>query len=136
MEHKGKCYICGADLVFDENDPNCTITDLDGEGINKEILCPHCGTTYVAYLRNDEEEEESHKCEGILDQGFGRCFECGGTLIWGGDFMRSDLDEDLPEEDDAIFRNLGCSECGISYNVYEPTENEKKNYPFWKEDKL
>lgn len=50
--------------------------------------------------------------------------------------MRSDLDEDIPEEDDAIFRNLGCSECGISYDVYEPSENEKKNYPFWKEDTL
>ena len=67
------------------------------------------------------------------DQGFGRCFECGGTLMWSGDFMRSDFCDDISDEDDEIVRNLICSHCYASYDVYELTEKEKKDYPYWNE---
>lgn len=126
----GKCYICGADLVFDKDKPNCEMNDLDGN-INKELRCPHCGTTYSSYTKKDEKVKES--CDGFNDQGFGRCFECGGTLMWSGDFMRSDFCDDISDEDDEIVRNLICSHCYASYDVYELTEKEKKDYPYWNE---
>ena len=66
--------------------------------------------------------------------GFGRCYVCGSPLTWNSDFMKSEIyGEELNDDDDAIVRNLSCGHCGASYEVCETSENDKKNYPFWKE---
>lgn len=57
---------------------------------------------------------------------------CGGTLVWGNDFMRSDLEPDIEsEEDDSLVRELTCSGCNSAFTVYEPSPNEMKKYPYW-----
>lgn len=140
-EIKGKCYICGEPLIWNENDENCCMDDyMDEEGtVIKEIKCPHCGTLYRYYITEENKsdiEEDSATCG---DKGFGECANCGGTVIWGGDFMRSDFENDpitgetLDEDDDAIVRSLTCGHCGCSMEVWETSVNEMKSgkYKHW-----
>lgn len=124
------CPVCGKPLVFDESKDNCFVDDMD-EGVKvKQITCQHCGTTYMAWEYEDSEEEEV-VCG---DQGFGNCFLCGGTLIWSGDFMLSDLDDSIEDDDDdALMQSLTCAHCGAPVEVYHVPENYKKDYPFWNE---
>lgn len=127
----GRCYICGQDLVWDEKSDYCFVTeDIDDYRV-EELICPECGTLYRAWVNTTEEEPEEVYCG---DQGFGNCIHCGGTHIWSGDFMRSDYDEKLSEEDDSLVRSLVCGSCGCSIEVIEPSENEVKSekYPHWK----
>ena len=134
MENKveGRCYICGKPLVWDENDENCFLNDyMDEEGtVVKEIKCTHCGALYQYYITEDNKADAEEDYVTCGDQGFGECAHCGGTVIWGGDFMRSDFDNDpltgetLCEDDDAIVRSLTCGHCGCSMEVWEPSLNE------------
>ena len=128
----GVCYICNQELEWNENSENCFKTDDIGEGFEvEEIICKECGTLHRAWIRTDEDSEESLT---VGDQGFGNCIHCGSTLVWSGDFMRSDYDESLSEDDDSIVRSLTCSGCGCSVEVVEPSKNEIKSgkYPHWK----
>lgn len=142
MENKaiGTCYICGKPLEWDENSENCEYDDyLDEEGtVMKIVTCPHCGTRYEYYItdENDPEAEEDYVTCG--DQGFGECVHCGGTVVWSGDFMRSDyfndpMDEDnnLKDDDDAIVRSLVCGHCGMLHRGMgtNPKRNEKRTVP-------
>lgn len=134
--NSGYCYICGCELVFDAKKENCELTEDIGEyGYVKEMTCPECGTVYRVWLLG-EEESESY-CPSISDQGFGNCIHCGGTLMWSGDFMRSDFEEGLSDDDDSIVRSLTCAHCGSPVEVTEPSQNEIKDskYDFWKEKK-
>lgn len=144
MENKieGRCYICGEPLVWDENDENCYLNDYmeDEDGtLVKEIKCAHCGTLYQYYITNENNAEAEEDYVTCGDQGFGECAHCGGTVIWGGDFMRSDFENDpnteetLDEDDDAIVRSLTCGHCGCSMEVWEPSLNEMKSgkYKHW-----
>lgn len=130
----GKCYICGSELVWDENAGNCFLTEGIGECNIKEITCMECGTHYTAYVPIDDESDGEDHTPCVGDQGFGNCFECGGTMIWSGDFMRSDFDGELDEKDDSIVRSLVCGGCGCSVEVIEPSENEIRSgkFPHWK----
>ena len=89
---------------------------------------------------NDADSEEDYITCG--DQGFGNCANCGGTIVWSGDFMRSDFYDDpsddgmhLHEDDDAIVRSLTCGHWGCGIYVWEPSQNEMKSgkYPYWEE---
>lgn len=144
MENKieGMCYICGEPLIWNENDENCYLNDeIDEDTIVKEIKCTHCGTLYQYYITNENDPNAEEDYVSCGDQGFGNCANCGGTVVWSGDFMRSDFDcdpmtgETIPEEDDAIVRSLVCGHCGCSMEVWEPSENEMKSgkYPYWKD---
>lgn len=130
----GTCYICGRDLVWNTESDNCFTTDDIGDGyIVEEIICTECGTLHRAWVRKEDEQDESLSSVG--DQGFGNCIHCGGTLVWSGDFMRSDYEgEDLSEDDDSLVRSLTCGGCGCVVEVIEPSKNEMKSgkYPHWK----
>lgn len=142
---KGVCYICGKPLVWDENAENCYLNDYmdDEEGtVVKEIKCEHCGTLYEHYITKDNDADSEEDYITCGDQGFGNCAHCGGTIVWSGDFMRSDFYDDpsddgmhLHEDDDAIVRSLTCGHCGCGIYVWEPSQNEMKSgkYPYWKE---
>lgn len=143
---EGICPVCGQPMVWDENDPNCYLNEdlFDEEGtIVKEIKCTNCGTLVQEWI-NDESDEGFGI--PVSNQGFGNCFNCGGTIVWGADFMRSDWDEEVQEQyndengepdysrvnpDDAIVRSCTCSGCGAGIEIHEPTPNEMKEYPYW-----
>lgn len=142
---EGVCYICGKPLVWDENADNCFLNDYmeDEEGtVVKEIQCKHCGTPYQYYVSNENNADVEEDYISCGDQGFGNCAHCGGTVVWSGDFMRSDFYDDpsddgnhLDEDDDAIVRSMTCAHCGCGIEVWEPTPNEMKSgkYPYWEE---
>lgn len=57
------------------------------------------------------------------------CFYCGGGgICWDSSAERS-------ESDDAIIDYYHCMRCGTSYEVYQPNEEEKKDYQeYWEND--
>lgn len=104
MENKieGVCYIRGGPLVWGENAENCYLNDYmeDEEGtIVKEIQCKHCGTLYQHYITKDNDADSEEDYITCGDQGFGNCAHCGGTIVWSGDFMRSDFYDDPSDEE-------------------------------------
>lgn len=53
------------------------------------------------------------------------CFYCGGKLCW-------DSLGDRSEDDDSVVGYYHCMQCGTSYEVYEPNEEEKQDYKeYW-----
>lgn len=54
------------------------------------------------------------------------CFRCGGVLCWDSSAPRSD-------DENAITDWYHCLKCGTSYEITEPSEEEKEDYKeFWK----
>lgn len=51
-----------------------------------------------------------------------KCFYCGGDIIWNSDI--DDLDEN--GEYGRIISLYTCRFCGREYEVYEPSEEDKK----------
>lgn len=127
-EKIGVCYVCRNKLIWNQYGENCEYI----EDVYKRIKCPHCGTKYEYHINGEYET-----CvDNVKDQGFGNCILCSGFLAWSGDFMRSDFDDTIKDEkDDAIVRNMTCSDCGCTVDVYEPSYNEiiSGKYPYWKE---
>lgn len=140
---KGQCYVCGEPLEWEEGASNCFLNDYmgeEGESYVKEVRCPNCGTLYQHYITEDNNADAEDDYISCGDQGFGKCVHCGGTVVWSGDFMRSDYFDDpsddgehLDEDDDSIVRSLTCGHCGCSIEAWEPTPNEMKSgeYPYW-----
>ena len=54
------------------------------------------------------------------------CFYCGGKLCWDSSGDRSD-------DDDSVVNFYHCVQCGASYEVYQPNEEEKQDYKeYWR----
>lgn len=62
-----------------------------------------------------------------------KCMRCGHELIIEGNFMLSDYDETLNEEDDAMVTYEHCPYCGARYELTDTPQSEKKLYPYWGE---
>lgn len=95
---------------------------------NGECPCVNPGTTPEDRLCPCREYRENNIChcnlyvrknEGLIY----RCFACGGELIWGADFMESELDG-CDESEDTIVNVLHCKDCGATVEVYHNRENE------------
>lgn len=65
----------------------------------------------------------------FIEANFGYCLICGHPLAWGGS---QDIGED---EEERQYDNYHCCNCGCDVEYWHPTEEEKANYPFWKEQK-
>jgi DNA-directed RNA polymerase subunit RPC12/RpoP len=61
----------------------------------------------------------------------GKCMRCGHDLIISGNYMLSDLNEDLVEDDDTMITNATCPYCGASYEIVDTPQSERKTYPYW-----
>ena len=44
--------------------------------------------------------------------------------------------EELSEDDDAMVTYAHCPYCGAKYELTDVSENEKKNYPYWRNEGL
>lgn len=134
------CPICGHKLreITDNN-------DYEGE---REFKCDNCGelvlldecideelNSYPFY--NDEVKDsvknESHGYEGL-------CPKCGHHIIWGADFMRSEVIGDVDEDDtdekgcpkgDSLAASVSCPHCGSQIYFVEPKPSELKDYPYY-----
>lgn len=55
------------------------------------------------------------------------CFNYGGVIYW-------DSSGDRSEDDDSVVDFYHCMQCGASYEVCQPNEEEKKDYKeYWKD---
>ena len=63
-----------------------------------------------------------------------KCWRCGSDLICMANFMLSEIegDDTLSDDDDAMTTDYSCPFCGARYTVIDTPENEKKNYPYFK----
>lgn len=65
-----------------------------------------------------------------------RCFLCGHEVIWGADFMGSEMgyvDENAPEEEDFVVGTYHCPHCLAEYAVKSVSEKDYDKYPFNRE---
>ena len=135
-----KCSRCMTDLewdvVYDFEDESCgTITHL---------RCPNCGARYEC-MEPIEHEKFNYEfyMEGDPTSGRikdtdimnGHCTNCGGKVFVTGNFMLSDYDDTVTEDEDCMNYVLSeCPYCGMNEVRWDTPEIEKKNLPYWKED--
>lgn len=135
-----KCHRCGHQLEVKD------VQNFDEErGQYTFLHCPHCGADYEIDEPLDEEkkdypfwkdEDTDGRLEGI-DIMNGHCLNCGHKIYVGSNFMLSDYDpEHIKDIDDdkMNFCMNTCENCGCTEVRWDNSENEKKDYPYWKED--
>lgn len=65
-----------------------------------------------------------------------KCFRCKHELIWGNDFMQSDLEgEELKENEDSLVSFYTCPYCGMSYMITDTAPEDQKDFPYFKKKK-
>ena len=103
---KPLCSACGAEL---------DIISREDEEMGNEYQCPNCGVIEMSYPLIDEEDQKDYPAyneELPFTNGFygyeGTCPECGSNIVWGADFMRSEVLGDIPltEEGEKLANEL------------------------------
>ena len=140
---KPLCMRCDHELVEVPN-------ELEDELGVREFNCPYCGAIEIFYPCSEEDREnysyyneEVEDTLGGCDHGYpGLCPQCGSHIVWGSDFMRSevlgDVDEDDVDEwgipkDDSLASSVHCPHCGAGIDVIDAKPSEYHLYPFYKE---
>lgn len=137
-----KCTRCMHDLVVDE-----ILEEEDTEfGTTTYLTCPYCGASYECteppkseqsqyeFYRNGEESVYGRITEpDILN---GHCTNCGHTVYVSNNFMLSDYDDSIIDENDNKMNFImnQCPYCGMEEVRWDTAENEKKDYPYWQEE--
>lgn len=155
IEERPICMRCGHELVL----VDCDWAEGNGE---KEYHCPNCGVIEMFYPCSEEEREnysyynsEIEDNLGSSSHGYdGYCPQCGSHIVWGADFMRSEVLGDVegqeyefdekkksehPEyfdnngllKDDSLASNVFCPHCGASIDIIEAKPSEYIKYPFY-----
>lgn len=60
-----------------------------------------------------------------------KCMRCEHDLILESNFMLSDFDDGINEEDDAMVTYAHCPYCGARYELTDTPQSEKIKYPYW-----
>ena len=140
---------CGAPLIKVSDDERMTPPYWEEEGGEpvEEYRCPEC-LTYHTVTPVDPESKDSYpayneelaKDFGDSYHGYdGECPKCGHHIVWGSDFMRSEVwgdTETLDEEgnpivdeygmdvDDSLVSYVSCPYCGAYIEIVEPKPSE------------
>ena len=95
--------------------------------------CPNCRTIEI-FTPCDRDEEDNYAFfnESVVDDlgneehGYhGLCPQCGSHIIWGADFMRSEVLGDVEnEDDDSIASSVSCPHCGGNIQIIDPKPSE------------
>jgi hypothetical protein len=66
----------------------------------------------------------------------GHCTNCGHIVSMSNNFMLSDYDDTITDENDDKMNFIlnQCPYCGMQEVRWDNCENEKKYFPYWKED--
>lgn len=125
--------------------PLCMRCDHELELVHEETadnffcyICPVCLTLHWVSLPDEDLRNYYHFYNEEVDNevanenhGYnGLCPNCGHHIIWGADFMRSEVMGDVDnEEDDSLASDVHCPNCGTAVTIIEakPSELEKKN---------
>lgn len=116
-----------------------------------EYNCPHCGAIEICYPCPEEDRKDYAFYDDTVEDTLGGCSHgypglcpiCGSHIIWGADFMRSevlgDVDEDELDEyglpkDDSLATSVTCPHCGASIDVIDAKPSEYHLYPFYSEN--
>lgn len=155
---KPTCMRCGHELIVFDSD------FADGIG-EKEYHCPHCGVIEMFYPCPEEERESYEYYNSNVEDSLGNtshgydglCPMCGSHIVWGADFMRSEVLGDIdgqeyefeenaktkyPEffdengllRDDSLASNVYCPHCGASIDIIEAKPSEYSRFPFYNEE--
>ena len=137
-----KCNRCFHDLVVDE------IMDEYDEDYGKTyyLSCPHCGAKFEC-TEVPEEEKKNYEFyddeEGNIDLRIddidimnGHCTNCGHKVSMSNNFMLSDYDDTITDENDDKMNFIlnQCPFCGMQEVRWDTAENEKPYLEYWKED--
>ena len=115
-----KCGCCGADLKVDEVMPEEMFDDELGE--RTFLVCENCGVRYDV-SEPSSENKKNFEFYSIGGEDIGgrvdsdvmneHCLNCGHRIYVTGNFMLSDLWDDVKEEDDMMSFNMSqCPYCG------------------------
>jgi DNA-directed RNA polymerase subunit RPC12/RpoP/ribosomal protein S27AE len=122
------CMCCGNDLVLIQEDEDSG---------KREYKCPYCGTIYLFYPC-DEEEQENYAYyndeirDNFNDVMFGykaHCPQCGSYVVLQDSNMRSEVLNDVNDDDDCYVNYFSCLHCGASIEVIDAKPSEYKDYP-------
>ena len=120
------CGYCGTPLnIIDEE----LFDDFEGEE-SKMIYyeCPKCKTMENVYLTAEEFDDEAGEC--VTEHSYGydfKCPICGSYVIWGADFMRSEVMGDVEDDDDdSLAVSVSCPHCGAQIEIIEPRPSDLK----------
>ena len=132
------CHRCGKPLE------TVTVDTEFAESAYYVFRCPNCGAEYEVIEPEDKSEYPFYPEEDISmrvgDEGDHLmndiCLNCGHKVSIGNNFMLSDYDESIIDDDDdkMNFCLNTCPHCGISEIRWDNSENEKKDLPYWSED--
>ena len=110
------------------------------------FYCPYCGARYeCTEVPESERDEYDFYKDGEEDISMridepdimnGHCTNCGHNVSMSNNFMLSDYDDSITNEDDDKMNFIlnQCPYCGMQEVRWDNSENEKKLYPYWKED--
>lgn len=111
------------------------------------FYCPHCGARYeCTEVAETERENYDFYKDGEEDISMrisepdimnGHCTNCGHEVSMGSNFMLSDYDDTITDENDNKMNFVlnQCPYCGMQEVRWDCSENERKIYPYWKEEK-
>ena len=136
------CTRCGKPLeLIDSED----IGD-DEYGTLYTFICNHCGAMYecteVAEQYRKDYPFYENEAENIRlritepDIMNGHCTNCGHSVSMSNNFMLSDYDDTITDDDDNKMNFIlnECPNCGMQEVRWDTAENEKKKYPYWQEE--
>jgi hypothetical protein len=49
--------------------------------------------------------------------------------------MASDIDDSIDVDDDYIISIWSCPNCGVEYEMYHPSNNERKQYKYYEHER-
>ena len=110
------------------------------------FYCPHCVARYECtevsesekkdydFYANGEEDISMRISEPDILNGY--CTNCGHRVSVSNNFMLSDYDDTIDNDDDDKMNFIlnQCPYCGMQEVRWDNSENEKKIYPYWKDD--
>ena len=135
------CTRCAHELELEEV--------LEGDvdyGQTYMFHCTYCGARYECtevpeeerkdypFYENGEEDISMRIEEPDIMNG--HCTNCGHKVSMSNNFMLSDYDNTITDENDDKMNFVlnQCPYCGMQEIRWDNSENEKKHYPYWKED--